>query len=134
MMTMPNGDTHPRILGSQRWYPYFKDCIGAIDGTHILARVQVKMQAAFRGRKSGTTQNVLAAVDFDMRFLLRACWVGRVSYDALIIADALERDDGLWVPPGKFFLADAGYALRPGFLDAQHFVVLGRLGDASAML
>ena len=44
------------------------DCIGAIDGTHVLARVPTRMQPTFRGRKHTTTQNVLAAVDFDLRF------------------------------------------------------------------
>ncbi|WVZ89944.1 hypothetical protein U9M48_036289 [Paspalum notatum var. saurae] len=107
---------HPRILNSRRWYPYFKDCIGAIDGTHVLARVPLKMQPAFRGRKHTTTQNVLAAVDFDLRFTyVLAGWEGS-AHDALILADALERDDGLRVPPGKFYLVDAGYAVRPGFL------------------
>jgi hypothetical protein len=42
--------------------------MGAIDGTHVLARVPVKMQAAFRGRKHTITQNVLAAMDFHLRF------------------------------------------------------------------
>ncbi|WVZ71360.1 hypothetical protein U9M48_019953 [Paspalum notatum var. saurae] len=31
-------------------------------------------------------------------------------------ADALERDDGLRVPQGKYFLVDAGYAAKRGFL------------------
>lgn len=39
--------------------------MGAIDGTHVQARVPIKISAAFRGRKHYTTQNVLAAVDFD---------------------------------------------------------------------
>ncbi|KAK1650781.1 hypothetical protein QYE76_068586 [Lolium multiflorum] len=33
-----------------------------------------------------------------------------------ILAKSLERADGLKVPQGKFYLADAGYACRPGFL------------------
>jgi len=54
----------------------------------------VKMQAAFRGRKHTITQNVLAAVDFDLRFTyVLAGWEGSAH-------DALERDDGLRVPPG----------------------------------
>ncbi|TVU10403.1 hypothetical protein EJB05_43929, partial [Eragrostis curvula] len=48
MIVPPSTDVHPKILNSTRWYPYFKDCIGAIDGTHVLARVPVRMQAAFR--------------------------------------------------------------------------------------
>jgi len=42
--------------------------VGAIDGTHVLARVPAKSRAAFLGRKHTTTQNVMAAVDFDLRF------------------------------------------------------------------
>ncbi|WVZ97089.1 hypothetical protein U9M48_042650 [Paspalum notatum var. saurae] len=42
-------------------------------------------------------------------------WEGS-AHDALILADALERADGLRVPPGKFYVVDAGYAVRPGFL------------------
>ncbi|KAL0824459.1 hypothetical protein Bca101_048136 [Brassica carinata] len=29
----------PKIRDSTRFYPYFKDCVGAIDGTHILAMI-----------------------------------------------------------------------------------------------
>jgi hypothetical protein len=58
------------------------------------------MQAAFRGRKGTTTQNVLAAVDFDMKFTyVLAGWEGS-AHDALILADVLERDEGLRVPQG----------------------------------
>ncbi|WVZ56316.1 hypothetical protein U9M48_006864 [Paspalum notatum var. saurae] len=88
LIVPPTTNVHPRILNSRRWYPYFKDCIGAIDGTHVLARVPLKMQAAFRGRKHTTTQNVLAAVDFDLRFtFVLAGWEGS-AHDALILADA----------------------------------------------
>ena len=36
--------------------------MGAIDGTHVPANVPVEIQGKFRGRKEGTTQNVLAAI------------------------------------------------------------------------
>ncbi|VAH53876.1 unnamed protein product [Triticum turgidum subsp. durum] len=39
MIKRPSGQTPPKIRGSPRWYPYSKDCIGAIDGTHVIARV-----------------------------------------------------------------------------------------------
>lgn len=81
-----------------------------------MARVPAKISAAFRGRKDGTTQNVMAAVDFDLKFTyVLAGWEGS-AHDALILADAVQRDDGLSLPPGKFDLVDAGYAVRPGFL------------------
>jgi hypothetical protein len=41
----------------------------------------------------------LAAVDFDLKFTyVLAGWEGS-THDALILADALERDDGLRVAP-----------------------------------
>ncbi|XP_039832870.1 protein ALP1-like [Panicum virgatum] len=112
----PFNETPLKVRNSHRWYPYFKDCVGAIDGTHVYARVPAKMQAAFRGRKNYPTQNVLAAVDFDLKFTyVLAGWEGS-AHDATILADALERDDGLRVAEGKFYLVDVGYACRPGFL------------------
>jgi hypothetical protein len=58
------------------------------------------MQPAFRGRKYYTTQNVLAAVDFDLKFTyVLARWESS-AHDALILTDALERADGLIVPQG----------------------------------
>ncbi|XP_072151383.1 protein ALP1-like [Setaria viridis] len=105
MIQPPSTAIHPKI-----------DCIGAIDGTHVLARVPRSIRAAFLGRKHTTTKNVLAAVDFDLRFTyVLAGWEGS-AHDALILNDALKREDGLRVPPGKFYLVDAGYAVRPGFL------------------
>jgi hypothetical protein len=81
--------------------PFFKDCIGAIDGTHVLARVSRHMQQAFRGRKSNPTQNVMAAVDFDLKFTyVLAGWEGS-TYDALILVDSIERSDGFIVPKGN---------------------------------
>jgi hypothetical protein len=63
--------------------------------------VPAKHKAAFLGRKHTTTQNVLAAVDFDLRFTyVLAGWEGS-AHDDLILGDAIERDDGLNVPPGN---------------------------------
>ena len=47
------------------------------------------------------TQNVLAAVSFDLKFVyVLAGWEGS-AHDATILADALQRTDGLRVPPGN---------------------------------
>jgi hypothetical protein len=60
--------------------------------------VPYNIQAAFRDCKGSTTQNVMAAVDFDMKFTyVLAGWEGS-AHDALILVDASERDDGLRVP------------------------------------
>ena len=69
----------------------------------MLARVPTSISAAFQGRKDGTTQNVLAAVDFDLKFTyVLAGWEGS-AHDALILADVVERNDGLSLPLGKNF-------------------------------
>ena len=59
------------------------------------------MEAAFRGRKKYTTQNVMAAVDFDLRFTyVLAGWEGS-THDAVVLRDALGRENGLRVPQGN---------------------------------
>lgn len=64
------------------------------------ARVLARISTAFRGRKNYPTQNILAAVDYDLKFTyVLAGWEGS-AHDALILADALEREDGLRVPAG----------------------------------
>ncbi|XBI18479.1 hypothetical protein VPH35_060250 [Triticum aestivum] len=58
----------------------------------------------------------MAAVDFDLCFTyVLADWEGS-AHDATVLADALTRERGLQVPPGKFYLVDAGYGARHGFL------------------
>ena len=66
-----------------------------------MARVLRHMQQAFRGRKSNPKQNVMAVVDFDLKFTyVLARWEG-LAHDALILADAIERNDGFIVPKGN---------------------------------
>ncbi|XP_051202505.1 protein ALP1-like [Lolium perenne] len=109
-------NTPTKINNSYRWFPYFRDCIGTIDGTHVTTKVLRSMSAAFRGRKHYTSQNVLAAVDFDMRFTYVLAGCEGLAHDASILSDILSRPDGLQIPDGKFYLGDAGYACRPGIL------------------
>ncbi|RZC84243.1 hypothetical protein C5167_047029 [Papaver somniferum] len=64
---VPSGpDTPTEILESPRFYPYFKDCIGAIDGTQIPAMVGLDEQVPFWCRKGFISQNVLVACSFDL--------------------------------------------------------------------
>nr|XP_045090935.1 protein ALP1-like isoform X3 [Aegilops tauschii subsp. strangulata] len=71
-------DVHPKIR-DKRFWPHFKGCIGAIDGTHIPVIVPAKETCNYMGRHSYTSQNVLAVCDFDMRFtFVVAGWAGSV--------------------------------------------------------
>ncbi|GKA35234.1 putative nuclease HARBI1 [Tanacetum coccineum] len=48
----PSGDTvQKEIQQKKRFYPFFKDCIGAIDGTHVRVRVPSNDALRYRGRK-----------------------------------------------------------------------------------
>jgi hypothetical protein len=59
------------------------------------------LQQAFRGRKKDPTQNVMAVVDFDLKFTyVLAGWEGS-AHDAHVLADAIERQDGFTVPEGN---------------------------------
>jgi hypothetical protein len=85
----PKDQTPPEIRDNPKLYPFFKDCHGAIDGTHIDAFVPDDAIARYHNRKGSLSQNVLAACTFDMRF----CYVLPVTA----------------ISPGTYFLADAGF-------------------------
>jgi hypothetical protein len=59
------------------------------------------MEPSFHGRKAYATQNVMACVDFDLRFTyVLAGWEG-TAHDALVLWDALEHENDLRVPQGN---------------------------------
>ncbi|KAH1055419.1 hypothetical protein J1N35_033484 [Gossypium stocksii] len=116
VIKLPDESTPREIRNNPRFYPYFKDCIGALDGTHIRASVPLSIQGRFRSRKGGMTQNVLAAITFDLKFsYVLAGWEGS-AHDSRILSDALSRPRGLRIPEGKYYLADAGYGIRNGYI------------------
>ncbi|XP_035830047.1 protein ALP1-like [Helianthus annuus] len=100
----PKGDIVPKeIQEKKRFYPFFKDCIGAIDGTHVRVKVPNKDAPRYRGRKGYPTTNVLAACTFDLKFTyVLTGWEGTAS-DSRIIKNALTRDDKLVIPTGNLF-------------------------------
>ncbi|KAK5824347.1 hypothetical protein PVK06_019118 [Gossypium arboreum] len=116
VIRLPDELTPSEIRNNLRFYPYFKDCIGALDGTHVRASVPLNIQGRFRSRKGGTTQNVLAAITFDLKFsYVLTGWEVR-AHDSRILSDALSRPRGLRIPKGKYYLADAGYGIRNRYI------------------
>ncbi|KAL2491082.1 putative harbinger transposase-derived nuclease [Abeliophyllum distichum] len=106
---------HERLL---RKFPYFKDCLGAIDGTHVAAWAPASKQTSFRGRKTNITQNVMLACDFDMKFIfVYARWEGTAN-DSRVFIDAITRTSNNFPMPrgDQFYLVDSGYPNMPGFL------------------
>jgi hypothetical protein len=52
----------PFIRNQPKFYPYFRDAIGAMDGTHITCCPSAAERQAARNRKGSTSQNCLACV------------------------------------------------------------------------
>ena len=97
----------PEIRNNPKFYPFFKDALGAIDGTHINCCPSAADRQAARDRKGGLTQNCLAICGFDMVFYyMFSGWEGSAA-DSTMFHDARVTD--LPVPPGRYYLADAGF-------------------------
>uniref|UniRef100_A0A7N2LQF3 Uncharacterized protein n=1 Tax=Quercus lobata TaxID=97700 RepID=A0A7N2LQF3_QUELO len=115
----PTFSVVPRHIQKNPLYmPHFQDCIGAIDGTHIQVVVGDEKKAAYYNRKGVTSFNVMAACDFDLLFtFVMAGWEG-AAHDTRIFLDATRRQSVNFPkpPPGKYYLVDAGYPLRKGYL------------------
>ncbi|KAL4562575.1 hypothetical protein LXL04_034784 [Taraxacum kok-saghyz] len=63
---------------NRRFYPYFKNFVGAINGTHVRVKVHSKDAPRYRGRKGYPAINVLAACSFDLKFTyVLTGWEGR---------------------------------------------------------
>lgn len=69
-----------------------------LDSTHIHAYILSDIVTCFHGRNPYPTKNVLVAVDFKLKFTyVLVNWKG-LAYDALILWNTLEREDGVAVP------------------------------------
>jgi hypothetical protein len=109
-----DNEVHPKIHDNPRFWPFFKYAIGALDGSHIHAAPTAFERAAYRNRKGFMSQNCLFTCNFDLYFTYALTgWEGSAT-DARIYQDACTK--GLQIPDGKYFLADAGFPLRPELL------------------
>ena len=80
------------------------DCVGVVDGTHVHASMPPEIQGRFCSRKDGTSQNVLAAISFDLKFTyVLARWEGN-AHDSHVLNDAFARQWGFSIPEGLLHL------------------------------
>lgn len=120
MIKPPSFDETPsEILKNMKYYPWFKDCIGAIDGTHIPAIVPTDKAVSYRSsQKNKCTQNVMAVCSFDMRFTwIWPGWEGSAT-DFHIFTEATTRLNTNFPhpPQGKYYVVDACYPNTRGYL------------------
>jgi hypothetical protein len=97
-----------QISTSFKFSPYFDDCLGALDGTHIEMYIPTELQLRYRNRKGTLSQNILAVCNFDIQFVyILAGWEGS-AHDSRVLSDA-QASQGFSTPKGKYWLGDAGY-------------------------
>ncbi|PPD90871.1 hypothetical protein GOBAR_DD12175 [Gossypium barbadense] len=102
-----------------RW-KWFKNFLGALDGTHIKIRVPTVDKPRYRMRKGNIATNMLGVCTPEMQFVyVLPGWEGSVA-DGQVLRDAISRRHGLQVPHVKvdscYYLVDAGYTNCEGFL------------------
>ncbi|PPD97428.1 hypothetical protein GOBAR_DD05544 [Gossypium barbadense] len=79
-----------------RW-KWFKNCLGALDGTHIKIRVPTVDKPRYRTRKSDIATNMLGVCTPEMQFVyVLPGWEGSVA-DRQVLRDAISRRHGLKV-------------------------------------
>ncbi len=109
----------PERIAQDPKMKYFRDCRGAIDGTHIYLSCkgsdrQTTGAEVWRNRKSFMSQNVCAVADFSMNFVfVHAGWEGS-AHDAAVLKDAIQKSL-ISLPAGKYFVADSGYSDKTGY-------------------
>ncbi|XP_060673253.1 uncharacterized protein LOC132803756 [Ziziphus jujuba] len=82
------------------------DYIGAIDGTHIPATINGRDVSSYRNCHGKFSQNVLAACNFDLKFIyVLSGWEGS-AHDSKLLHDVLS----------KYFLVDCGFPNHRQFL------------------
>ncbi|KAL4362901.1 hypothetical protein GQ457_04G018590 [Hibiscus cannabinus] len=96
------GDVQPEIARNYNWFPYFKDCIGAIDGTEVSAWSPASKHIPFRNRKQNLSQNVLVAYSHDMLFtFVCAGWEG-MAHDTRVFVNAILSNDKIYLLMPRF--------------------------------
>lgn len=90
---------HSRIKNDKRLWPHFKKCIGAIDGIHITANSPREDYVRYIGRSKSPTQNVMAAVDFDMRFTYSSIGQPGSMHDTSVLYHVLDVDKDIFPHP-----------------------------------
>ncbi|KAF7132313.1 hypothetical protein RHSIM_Rhsim09G0200000 [Rhododendron simsii] len=111
--------THEYLDRRNFYKPFKGNCIGAIDGTHVMIRCKKKEdEKRFFSRKGYATQNIMAVCDFDLTFVFASAgWEGTYHDYSIFKRCVLNPRYRFPTPdPGKYYLVDAGYPNRLGFL------------------
>jgi DDE superfamily endonuclease len=102
-----NDPVPSQICNNPKFWPYFKDALGALDGSHIHSSPPASERRFSRNCKGFISQNCLFGCSFALLFVYAYTgWEGSAT-DAWVYEAACLKD--LVIPAGKYYLADAGY-------------------------
>lgn len=100
------------------YWPYFKDCVGALYGTHIQCKIADDIGQRYRNRKGDKTWNVLMVVSFDgmIRYVNAGCEGS--SHDLPVLQHSIvePKFDLPHPSSGKYYLVDSTYPNTIGYL------------------
>ena len=99
-----NGPIPLEIQQNPKFWPYLKDALGAINGSHTNFAAPASLHDISKGFIS---QSCLLSCLFSLQFFyVLTGWEGSAT-DAQLWNDAI--NDDLVVPEGKYYLSDAGF-------------------------
>lgn len=81
---------HPKVA-NHRYGHAFRNCIGALDGTHVKVCVPGEQVGKYINRKSEKSQNVLGIVDLDRRFTFVAAGIPGSAHDYRVLREARQK-------------------------------------------
>lgn len=97
----------PEIRSNPKFFPYFKGCLGAVDGSLLDAFVSSIDMARYRSCKGRISTNLLAACQFNLLFCyLLSGWEGSAA-DGRVFDEARRTDFAILA--GSYYLGDAGF-------------------------
>lgn len=97
----PKDPTFSQVSGKLQWYtPFFDGCIGALDRTHVKIRVRSDEREEYMNKKGETSLNVLAIVDFDMKFTYAGAGMSGRNHDMTVLEMCQTQPRFPHPPPG----------------------------------
>jgi len=77
-ITLPPNECPYEVQRNSKFYPFFKDVLGAMDGTHIAAHISKSQVAAYRNRKGQERKMSLLPV-LSVCIFVMCCLAGRAQ-------------------------------------------------------
>lgn len=108
-ISLPQQDHSSNKSDNPDRYPYFKNCVGVVDCTHLPVTVPPQEALPFLSQQGETSQKIFIACDFDLLFtFVLAGYEG--SMEDNVVWDYAKQNNFI-VPDGKYVLGDAGFDL-----------------------